>query len=792
MQVIKILLNNESKGKKPLNIEDNLTSIRQKITGKIDIPFVFLDEEGNEISTQDEDDITLGDIISNEKILKIKSMGDKNFSIKIFINKKEFCCLNCSESSKLNEIRDLLKEKIREDFIFLDGEYNNIPKEEETIFEVCDILNDKSIQISINNSPGDTPPNENNNIESNKDNNKGIETEKEKIVATGKNQNICKISDFSKYEIIKKREDLITYKYSNVERKSNHDLVYQYFYDRFEPNDFNDAYVILFCGKTGDGKTTAINAIFNIIKGVKLEDNYRFILINEPEKKRGQAESKTDGVHLYYLRDYNNKPVIIIDSQGYGDVRGIEYDEMLTDAFEYVFTNIIDHINVVLFILNSLATRIDILIKYIFYSISRLFAEDISSNFIILATYANKETMRKGPSFIYSIKTEANYLKLEGRLDSNWWFAIDSKCILDNEISKITKYSFSQAEELYEGKIKKLNPKNIKKCSEVLYSRLELIILIENLNTTFQILMVQQINLEIKEKNIDEKNEQIIRLESTLNDLENHMDTLNPKELEEKLSNLNIEVNKKINEFLNEKEDEIIQTLEPSETVYTLCDLCKKNCHAACDCLFNFLGRCKVFSILNGRCHMCGCNIINHKKEYYKYSFIYTKKQKYTDYEIDREKQNNEMKKKKIMDDINKNNEARNNLEKQKNEFYCNKKLLILEREKIQNEKNEIQKNIKDIDKQIIFIIIKLQTFLEKLNDITMNNNYAKSEEDYIDYLMEKIIFREKEKIKKTQQIKENYRIFLQTSKLDKKDLMKLDDTQLAGVLKVIIPNYKK
>ena len=119
------------------------------------------------------------------------------------------------------------------------------------------------------------------------------------------------------------------------------------------------------------------------------------------------------------------------------------------------------------------------------------------------------------------------------------------------------------------------------------------------------------------------------------------------------------------------------------------------------------------------------------------------------------------MKKKKIMDDINKNNEARNNLEKQKNEFYCNKKLLILEREKIQNEKNEIQKNIKDIDKQIIFIIIKLQTFLEKLNDITMNNNYAKSEEDYIDYLMEKIIFREKEKINKIKQIKENYIIFL-------------------------------
>ena len=70
-----------------------------------------------------------------------------------------------------------------------------------------------------------------------------------------------------------------------------------------------DAYVILFCGKTGDGKWTAINAFFNIIKGIELEDNYRFILVTEPKKAQGQAESQTDGVHLYYLKDKDNKPV---------------------------------------------------------------------------------------------------------------------------------------------------------------------------------------------------------------------------------------------------------------------------------------------------------------------------------------------------------------------------------------------------------------------------------------------------------------------------------------------------
>ena len=72
--------------------------------------------------------------------------------------------------------------------------------------------------------------------------------------------------------------------------------------------------IVLICGKIGEGKTTAINAFFNIIKGITLEDNYRFILIHEP---KGKKESENDGVHLYYVKDYNNKQLVIIDSHGY-------------------------------------------------------------------------------------------------------------------------------------------------------------------------------------------------------------------------------------------------------------------------------------------------------------------------------------------------------------------------------------------------------------------------------------------------------------------------------------------
>ena len=62
------------------------------------------------------------------------------------------------------------------------------------------------------------------------------------------------------YEPIIKRENITIYKYSYIEKKSGHDQVYQYFYHKSDVNDYSDSYVVLFCGKTGDGKTTEINA----------------------------------------------------------------------------------------------------------------------------------------------------------------------------------------------------------------------------------------------------------------------------------------------------------------------------------------------------------------------------------------------------------------------------------------------------------------------------------------------------------------------------------------------------
>ena len=56
----------------------------------------------------------------------------------------------------------------------------------------------------------------------------------------------------------------------------------------------NDAYVILFYGKTGESEITVINVFFNIIKGINLNDNFRYIFIVESKHQRSQAKSLID------------------------------------------------------------------------------------------------------------------------------------------------------------------------------------------------------------------------------------------------------------------------------------------------------------------------------------------------------------------------------------------------------------------------------------------------------------------------------------------------------------------
>ena len=147
-QITKIELDGKIIGTKPLLMVDNLIIIREKIKQKVDVLYIFLDQEGNNIEQGNEKDYTLKDI-SLKKIIKLKSYKDKNIKsgINIFLNDKSIFYLNCKNENKLNKIRKLIFGKIKVDFIFLDSDGNSIDKEDEKDYSVEDILSNEAIKI---------------------------------------------------------------------------------------------------------------------------------------------------------------------------------------------------------------------------------------------------------------------------------------------------------------------------------------------------------------------------------------------------------------------------------------------------------------------------------------------------------------------------------------------------------------------------------------------------------------------------------------------------------------------
>ena len=784
---MKIYLDEKPIVTKPFKMSDNLTFIRQKLKEKIKVSYIFLDQENNEVDNDDENEMLLENII-NEKKIKLKSIGNDE-CLNIYFNEKKICSLNCSKKDKLNYIRNLIHKKIQKNFVFLDQEENEVEIDDEEELTAKDILNKEFIKISIDSSDNFPPAVPSN--ESIKNNNKiNIKAYETPNSAKKEEEN-----DFSKYEIIKKKGDLTIYQYPNYQKKNiSEELVYEYFYDDII-EDFHNAYVILFCGKTGEGKTTAINAFFNIIKGVKLEYSYRFNLISEPEKEKGQAVSQTDGVHLYYLKDYNNKPIIIIDSQGYGDTRGKIYDEKINQAFSHVFSNVIDHINAVCFISKATNSRLDIQTQYIFSSVTSLFSEDISENFMILATHASKDSIDEGPCFIKSIKEDAGFLKIQDRLDDDkWWYLFDSKSIMyyrDQDI--LTTYSFKELTEFYE-KVKKLRRKSIQKCSQVLQARLELKVQVNILKNTFQNLIVENQNLKQKKEKINETDNKIKDMENAIHNFEAEKKSKNltNEEIKMKIIALNEQLDKKLDDLNNQYITQNIKIkFTNNKNYYTICNKCKKNCHGPCDCNFNLFYRCKVFSwnIFDYRkCNECGCSKENHEIDYDYYGYAIKAYKKDNSGEIQNEKKKNAEEQKKFFANL---TETKNNFEKKEIELNEKKAILLNQKEASINERNEVEEKILKISNEIYFTLGQLKLLFQRINDIAMNNNHLEIEKKYIKNLKEKMEVagvEDEEKEKYLKEMEEKVRISIEVNKLADKDIFKIPDTQIASKLGI---NYE-
>ena len=113
--VIKIELDGKPIGTKPLLNNDSLISIREKIKEKVKIPYIFLDKNENTINKEDEENYIL-DNISVKNVIKIKSIEESKSDVNIFLNESNISCENISNSQTLDEIRNLIKDKVNCEF----------------------------------------------------------------------------------------------------------------------------------------------------------------------------------------------------------------------------------------------------------------------------------------------------------------------------------------------------------------------------------------------------------------------------------------------------------------------------------------------------------------------------------------------------------------------------------------------------------------------------------------------------------------------------------------------------
>lgn len=145
---IKVELNSKIICTKKFTLDEHLDSIREKIKDKINNA-LFLNKEGNEIYIENEKNFILNDVVDNN-IIKLKnSENSKDSNIKIVLNDKDFCSINCFKNDNLENLRKLLKNNIQ-DFEFIDEEGNLIDKEDEKDFTIEESLINNVIKIKSN------------------------------------------------------------------------------------------------------------------------------------------------------------------------------------------------------------------------------------------------------------------------------------------------------------------------------------------------------------------------------------------------------------------------------------------------------------------------------------------------------------------------------------------------------------------------------------------------------------------------------------------------------------------
>ena len=275
-------------------------------------------------------------------------MPDKVLLSFIINNESKFA-KKLDKEEKLPNIRILLDKKLPKDSIFTLPDGSEIDIDDEDDYKLSEIIKEDKIYIKSKSSK---------------------QSKNEIIVKAPQKIN----TPIPGSKLVGKKGDLDIYLYPRV-NLTNMEMI--------------KAIVFMVVGQTGCGKTTLLNSFLNFVLGIKIEDNFRYVIIHETFGK-SQSKSQTRDVSIYNIKPINGLPPIqIIDTPGFGDTGGIKQDMIITSKIEKAFKKELNSLNAICFVTESSNVRLTIHQKYIFTSVLDLFGDDVKENFIAMLTFCD-------------------------------------------------------------------------------------------------------------------------------------------------------------------------------------------------------------------------------------------------------------------------------------------------------------------------------------------------------------------------------------------------------------------
>ena len=269
--------------------------------------------------------------------------------LSFIINNESKFAKKLDKEEKLPNIRILLDKKLPKDSIFTLPDGSEIDIDDEDDYKLSEIIKEDKIYIKSKSSK---------------------QSKNEIIVKAPQKIN----TPIPGSKLVGKKGDLDIYLYPRV-NLTNMEMI--------------KAIVFMVVGQTGCGKTTLLNSFLNFVLGIKIEDNFRYVIIHETFGK-SQSKSQTRDVSIYNIKPINGLPPIqIIDTPGFGDTGGIKQDMIITSKIEKAFKKELNSLNAICFVTESSNVRLTIHQKYIFTSVLDLFGDDVKENFIAMLTFCD-------------------------------------------------------------------------------------------------------------------------------------------------------------------------------------------------------------------------------------------------------------------------------------------------------------------------------------------------------------------------------------------------------------------